>query len=73
MHLTFDMEPTSWLFRKGYRIRLAIAGTDKDNFELNETVCPGRQIASCKDTVLSFHRTADMRSHIDLPVIPQGR
>ena len=30
--LTFGLFPVSWLFRAGHRIRVAIAGADKDNF-----------------------------------------
>lgn len=31
--LTFDLLPTSWRFARGHRIRLAIAGADRDHFE----------------------------------------
>lgn len=30
--LTFNLLPTSYLFKKGHRIRLAIAGSDRDHF-----------------------------------------
>lgn len=70
VHLTFDMEPTSWRFKKGHKIRLSIAGVDKDNFELNKHVCPEKKIENCKETTLSFHREEGMHSHIILPIIP---
>jgi len=73
VNLKFDMEPTSWLFKKGHKIRVAIAGVDKDNFELNETVCPEKDIVNCKDTVLSIHRSEGMLSNIELPIIPKKR
>ena len=31
--LSFDLLPTSWLFRRGHRLRLALAGADCDHFE----------------------------------------
>ena len=31
--ITFDLLPTSYLFRQGHRIRIAIAGADKHHFE----------------------------------------
>ena len=31
--LTFNLLPTSYLFKKGHQIRLAIAGADKDHFQ----------------------------------------
>jgi len=32
--LTFNLLPTSYLFKKGHRIRLALAGTDRDHFKI---------------------------------------
>ena len=32
-HLSFELLPTSVLIRKGHRIRVAIAGADRDNLE----------------------------------------
>ena len=34
VELDFDLYPVSWLFREGHAIRVAIAGSDKDNFEM---------------------------------------
>lgn len=33
--MKFDLFPVSWVFRKGHRIRIAIAGVDAGNFEIN--------------------------------------
>jgi len=30
--IRFDLLPTSYLFKKGHRIRIALAGADKDHF-----------------------------------------
>ncbi|HZO13306.1 MAG TPA: CocE/NonD family hydrolase [Polyangiaceae bacterium] len=32
VELVFDLLPTSWLFQRGHRIRLALAGADSDHF-----------------------------------------
>lgn len=70
VNLRFDLEPTSWLFRRGHKIRVAIAGADHGNFELNETVCPEKALENCGDAVFLIHRSKDMQSNIELPVIP---
>ena len=59
--LKFDLYPTSYLFRSGHSIRLAIAGADKDHFP----IFPGNA------PTLRFARTAAYPSRIDLPVIPR--
>ena len=59
--LVFDLLPTSYLFKKGHSIRVAIAGADKDHFPLmKEEPAP----------TLKFFRTSDYPSVIELPVIP---
>ena len=42
VRLVFDLTPTAWLFRKGHRIRLSIAGADKDSFEPSLSPAPQR-------------------------------
>ncbi len=59
--LTFDLHPTSWLFRKGRRIRVAIAGADIDHFAAIPSVPPTLQLL----------RDREHASRIDLPVIPR--
>jgi len=59
--LTFDLLPTSYLFRKGRRLRVAIAGADKDHFD---------PLAGPPPTVQFYHGGA-YRSRIDLPLIPR--
>jgi putative CocE/NonD family hydrolase len=59
--LTFDLLPTSYLFRKGRRLRVAIAGADKDHFE---------PLAGSPRTI-QLHRGGAHFSRILLPVIPQ--
>jgi putative CocE/NonD family hydrolase len=57
--LKFDLLPTSYVFKEGHRIRVAIAGADKDHFRLPEGP-PAR---------LQYHRSRDCASCIELPVI----
>lgn len=67
--LRLDLSPTSWLFRKGHKIRIAIAGADFENFELNPTLCPENTLESCQATQLSVHRGEEFLSRIELPVL----
>ena len=63
--LVFDLIPTSYLFRKGHALRIALAGGDADHFE----PLPG-DIAA-----LRVHRSVDAPSRVDLPVVdyePEG-
>ncbi|CAN5312756.1 CocE/NonD family hydrolase [soil metagenome] len=58
------LQPTSALFRAGHRIRLAIAGADKDTFPAIPQVPKG-------DVVLSIQRGGARASHLDLPIAPR--
>ncbi len=58
----FDLLPTSYLFKKGHRIRVAIAGADRDHFELSPGPPPD----------LKVYRDALQSSHIVLPTIPRN-
>ncbi len=58
--LSFDLLPTSYLFRKGRRIRVAIAGADIDHFPMIPANPP----------TLHIQRNRVHASRIDLPVIP---
>ena len=59
--LKFDLLPVSYLFKKGHRIRIAIAGADRDNF-----VAPAGAPANLK-----FHRDEIHASKVTLPTIPR--
>lgn len=60
--LTFDLLPVSWLYQKGHKIRIAIAGADKDHFE----------IVNPEPHSINIHYGEDTPSNILLPVIPTG-
>jgi len=57
--LTFDLLPTSYLFQRGHRIRLAIAGADASHFALLPGGAP----------TVSVHRSRLRASRIELPVV----
>ena len=60
--LTFDLLPTSYLFRKGHIVRMALAGADKDHF----APLPG------DPPRVQFHRTRTHPSCIELPLMPSN-
>ena len=57
--LVFDFLPTSYQFKQGHRIRLALAGADKDHFAM---------VSKSRPTFTIFH-TRLYSSHLDLPVV----
>lgn len=59
--LTFDLLPTSYLFKKGHSIRVALAGADKDHFI----------IPAGEPPMVQFYRDRIHSSRIMLPVIPR--
>ncbi|MEO8449179.1 MAG: CocE/NonD family hydrolase [Gemmatimonadota bacterium] len=59
--LMFDLQPVSMLFKKGHRIRIAIAGADRDHF----APIPG------DPPTLQIHYGGAMRSVISLPTVPR--
>lgn len=58
--ITYDMLPTSYLFRKGHRVRIAIAGADASHF------VP----LSPEPPEIRVYRDRLRPSRIDLPVMP---
>lgn len=68
IEMRFDLMPTAWLFRKGSKIRISIAGADNGNFEPNPGLCPDKN--NCPETEIRIHRSAERPSHILLPIIP---
>ncbi|TAL34495.1 MAG: CocE/NonD family hydrolase [Spirochaetes bacterium] len=68
--LRFDLLPTSWLFKKGHRVRVAVACADDKNFEMNPYLCSGDRPEDCPATTVTVHRAKAYPSRIELPVIP---
>ncbi|WP_447964463.1 CocE/NonD family hydrolase [Nitrospira sp. Ecomares 2.1] len=59
MPLTVALLPTSYQFKKGHRIRIAMAGADTDHFQALDGPAPTWEV---------WH-TPDRPSHIELPVV----
>ncbi len=59
--LTFQLIPTSVLFKAGHRIRIAVAGADKETFQ---------RLPSSGNVTLTVRHGG---SFIDLPVVPRRR
>jgi putative CocE/NonD family hydrolase len=59
--LTFQLLPTSVLFKTGHRIRVAIAGADKDTFQ---------RLPTQGDVTITVKRGGASGSHIELPIVP---
>jgi putative CocE/NonD family hydrolase len=59
--MAFDLFPISVRFEAGWRIRLAIAGADKDVFA---------PIPGCEAPEVTIERNSQYASYIDLPIIP---
>lgn len=58
--ITFKLWPTSVLIKKGYRLRIAIAGADKDTFD---------KLPKRGKPTLSIFRNAELHSFVTLPVV----
>ncbi len=70
IELSFDLMPTSWLFKKGHKIRIAIACADCNNFEMNPGLCSGNNPHNCPETILHVYSGPKYPSRIILPLIP---
>ncbi|MBN2154297.1 MAG: CocE/NonD family hydrolase, partial [Candidatus Lokiarchaeota archaeon] len=64
MELVFALYPTSVLLPAGSRLRVAVAGADKDTY--------ARYPAEGEPPTLTVERNAALASGVSLPVIPRG-
>jgi uncharacterized protein len=55
--VVFDLLPISWLFLRGHRVRLALAGADRDHFDV---MAP---------RTLEVHASPERASRLELPVV----
>jgi putative CocE/NonD family hydrolase len=60
--LVFDLLPTSYLFKKGSSVRIALGGADEDHFALMKREPPPE---------LTFQRNRAHASALELPVVPR--
>ncbi|MCZ7678077.1 MAG: hypothetical protein M5U28_04600 [Sandaracinaceae bacterium] len=56
VEMAFDLLPISWLFARGHRVRLAIAGADRDHFEV------------LSPRTFRLHRSDAHPSRVELPI-----
>jgi len=72
VELVIDFMPTSWVFKKGHRIRVSIAGADWPTFQLHPKLSPANNPSDSKNIVptVTVYRNASYPSSITLPVIP---
>ena len=57
--LVFDLEPTSYLFGAGHRVRLSLAGAERDHFA---------RVPAAGEVRLRFHRDRLRPSRLELPI-----
>jgi putative CocE/NonD family hydrolase len=72
VELEFDLLPISWVFRKGHRIRIAIACANSPTFRLHPRLAPNNRPDDPANTVptVTVYRDEERPSYIKLPVIP---
>jgi len=73
IELLIDLKPTSWVFKKGHRIRVSIAAADWPTFRLNPRLAPDNNPKNPANIVplITVHRGKDHPSRIELPIIPK--
>lgn len=67
VRMHFDLKPIAWNFEKGHRIRIAIAGMDKQNFEENPAYFENGKLRD--DIEIYLHQSDGHQSLVTLPLI----
>jgi len=72
VRLYFDLFPTSWVFRKGHRVRVTIACANWPTFRLDEKLAPHNKPDDPANVIptITVYRDAKHQSLISLPIIP---
>jgi putative CocE/NonD family hydrolase len=70
--LTIDLHPTSWVFKKGHKIRLSIACADHPTYRLHPKLSPDNDPENPENIVpeIMVHFGPKHSSYLELPVIP---
>jgi putative CocE/NonD family hydrolase len=70
LRLQFDLMPTSWVFKRGHRIRVSLTGADYPSFALHPKLSPNNDPNDARNVVptWSIQRGPDL-SAIELPFI----
>lgn len=74
VELVNDFHPTSWVFKRGHRIRVSIACSDWPTFRLHPRLCPDNTPDSCppQPPVITLYRDRYRPSHLVLPIVKSG-
>ncbi|MFB0610708.1 CocE/NonD family hydrolase [Aurantiacibacter poecillastricola] len=67
LRLVFDLMPTSWVFRRGHRIRLSLAGADYPSFAVHPEL---EQARAAGDPPVWQIWWGPAQSYLELPIIP---
>jgi uncharacterized protein len=72
VELVFDLLPTSWVFKKGHKIRISITGADWPTFQLHPSLSPSNNPDDPANSVplITVHHSSTYVSSITLPTIP---
>ena len=72
VELVIDLLPTSWVFKKGHKIRVSIAGADWPTFQLHPELSPTNNPTDQNNIAptITVYRDAKHPSRIKLPIIP---
>ena len=70
-----DLNPTSWIFKPGHRIRISIAGADWPTFRLHPELAPSNQPDHPENILPTMfaYRGWALPSHIELPIVSGRR
>ena len=72
INLTIDLHPTSWVFKRGHKLRLSIACADYPTFRLHPKLAHGNDphdINNITPAITVFYGK-EHKSYLELPVIP---
>jgi uncharacterized protein len=73
IEMTISLHPTSWVFRKGHRVRLSIACADWPTFRLHPKLSPANNPSDAGNVVptVFVHHGGELASLLELPVVPE--
>jgi uncharacterized protein len=69
VEMRLDLMPTSWLFKKGHKLRVSITGADFGNFIIHPALSTNNKPEECPETTWTVYSTKEFPSRIELPVV----
>ncbi|MCX5831959.1 MAG: CocE/NonD family hydrolase [Deltaproteobacteria bacterium] len=75
VELVLDLQPTSWVFKKGHRMRVSIACADWPTYDLHPALSPKNDPKDPENIIpaITVYHDAQHPSRIELPIIPPER